>query len=67
MLTPTRPALAWIAAFLTVVVCQSVCLHSAAAAETFPGKKSEWHGFDRFDFEVDSRQCIVVTPKAARR
>lgn len=33
------------------------------AADDFAGQKSEWHGFDRFDFTVDSRQCWIVTPK----
>ncbi len=27
------------------------------------GTKSQWHGFDRYDFTVDSRNCIVVVPK----
>ena len=28
-----------------------------------PGKRSLWHGFERFDFEVDGKPVIVVSPK----
>lgn len=31
---------------------------------TFPGAKSDWHGFERFDFELDGVACRVVTPKS---
>ncbi len=34
-------------------------------AAPFPGNKSAWHGFDRYDFPVDGRKCIVVAPKKA--
>jgi pimeloyl-ACP methyl ester carboxylesterase len=29
----------------------------------FPGSKSTWEGFDRYDFEVDGHPAIVVVPK----
>lgn len=29
----------------------------------FPGKESAWNGFKKFDFEVDGKQVLVVTPK----
>ena len=29
----------------------------------FPGKKSVWNGFDRYDFTVDGQPVLVVTPK----
>jgi len=29
----------------------------------FPGKRTAWHGYDRYDFELDGRSAIVVTPK----
>ncbi|MCK4294422.1 MAG: prolyl oligopeptidase family serine peptidase [Planctomycetes bacterium] len=32
---------------------------------TFPGSKSDWNGYDRYDFEVDGRKCCVVAPKVA--
>jgi len=31
----------------------------------FPGKKSQWEGFDRYDFEFDGKPAIVVVPKQA--
>lgn len=33
--------------------------------QLFPGKKSEWEGFDRYDFTCYGRDAIVVTPKKA--
>ncbi|MCH5374476.1 MAG: prolyl oligopeptidase family serine peptidase [Planctomycetes bacterium] len=29
----------------------------------FPGKQSDWHGFQRFDFEVDGKPVQVVAPE----
>ena len=39
----------------------------AAAASTadFPGKKSEWNGYDRYDFTVAGKSVLVVAPKEA--
>ena len=31
----------------------------------FPGAKSQWEGFDRYDFEVGGKAAIVVVPKVA--
>lgn len=31
----------------------------------FPGKRSLWFGFERFDFEVDGKPVLVVAPKQA--
>ena len=59
----TRTERLWTIVFLTSLVCHSVFQVSADAAESFPGTKSNWNGFVRFDFEVDSRACIVVMPK----
>lgn len=36
----------------------------AAGGTEFTGTKSDWQGFDRYDFSVDGRRCWVVTPKA---
>lgn len=33
--------------------------------QAFPGKKSDWNGFDRFDFICNGRQAIVVAPRKA--
>ena len=37
----------------------------AATAAEFTGKQSNWHGYERFDFMVEGRKCIVVMPKRA--
>jgi lysophospholipase L1-like esterase/pimeloyl-ACP methyl ester carboxylesterase len=33
------------------------------AGAPFPGTKSVWYGFDRYDFTVDGKPVLVVTPK----
>ncbi len=38
---------------------------TAAEPAPFPGKKSSWNGFDRYDFNVDGKNVLVVTPKQA--
>ena len=35
----------------------------AAADAPFPGKKSQWNGFDRYDFTSATRPATVVVPK----
>jgi pimeloyl-ACP methyl ester carboxylesterase len=40
----------------------------ARPAETpvaFPGKKTVWNSYDRYDFVYDGRKCIAVIPKEA--
>lgn len=34
-------------------------------AAPFPGKQSQWEGFDRYDFEFNGKPAIVVVPKKA--
>ena len=34
-------------------------------AQPFPGKKSQWEGFDRYDFLCNMRQATVVVPRQA--
>lgn len=36
---------------------------TASSTPQFPGKRSDWNGYDRFDFEVDGRPVLVVAPK----
>lgn len=36
-----------------------------AEPPAFPGKHSDWNGYDRADFEVDGKKVIVVAPKKA--
>ncbi len=38
---------------------------AAEAAAPFPGKKSVWNGYDRYDFAVDGKNLLVVVPKQA--
>ncbi|MDB5346234.1 MAG: Alpha/beta hydrolase [Schlesneria sp.] len=40
---------------------------SAEEASPFPGTKSDYHGFVRYDFEVDGQHCMVVTPFVAAK
>lgn len=44
----------------------SLCLapQTAKGEAPFPGKKSPWNGYDRYDFTIDGRNCWVVTPKS---
>jgi len=39
-------------------------LGTPLVAQPFAGKTSTWNGFERHDFVVDGRNCIVVEPKA---
>ena len=50
---------------LTYVAALSLVLTAAASATDFPGTKSAYHGFDRYDFTVDGCKAIVVTPHEA--
>ena len=34
-----------------------------AGAQTYPGEKSLYHSFDRYDFTYNDRACIIVTPR----
>jgi len=36
----------------------------SAATGAFPGRKSVWQGFDRYDFQVNGNPAILVVPKA---
>lgn len=44
-------------------------LHASGAAAgdaaAFPGKKSEWNGYARYDFTVDGKPVLVVAPGTA--
>ncbi len=37
----------------------------ADEAAPFPGAKSQWHGFARYDFQVDGKPVLVVAPNKA--
>ncbi len=54
-----------------LLIAVAVLLHSTVlfanqdTAQPWPGKKSEWKGFARYDFQVDGRAAYVVEPKNA--
>lgn len=35
---------------------------STSAKPAFPGKRSQWQGFDRYDYQVDGQPVLVVAP-----
>lgn len=51
---------------LSTLLC-SLLLAAGLHAEDapFPGKKSQWQGFDKYEFEVGGKLATVVTPKKA--
>ena len=61
------PTLAHPFAACLVVLCVSALRPTVAEpADTptpFPGAKSQWNGYQRYDFETDGRKCLVVVPK----
>jgi pimeloyl-ACP methyl ester carboxylesterase len=54
------PTLAVLMAFLT-----GGSLMAAEVPQPFPGERTRWQGYDRYDFEVAGRGAIVVAPKVA--
>ena len=53
-----------LAACFVALAGQAFCqADEPSQPKTFPGEKTAWHGYDRYDFEVDGRGAIVVTPK----
>lgn len=36
---------------------------ASLSTATFPGKTSDWHGFTKHEFEIDSKLATVVAPK----
>lgn len=38
---------------------------SQRLAPPFPGTKSDWNGFDKYDFEVDGKPVLIVSPREA--
>lgn len=51
--------IATVTCVLVIIALRSV------AAEDWPGKVSQWHGYAKHDFECDGRAAYVVLPKAA--
>ncbi len=50
---------------LSVAMLLALFVSSADAQTTapFPGLRSDWNGFERYDFEVDGKPVLVVTPR----
>ncbi|MGK0188010.1 MAG: pimeloyl-ACP methyl ester carboxylesterase [Verrucomicrobiales bacterium] len=48
--------------FFTALLLWAVCT-TGAAADEYEGKKSDWHGFARYDFKLGDRSCHLVTPE----
>ena len=58
------------AALLIAMAMGCLVIPGLAQAETpreapFPGEKSAWRGFDRYDFVVDGKDVLVVVPTEA--
>jgi len=54
--------------FRPLLVCLAALAVPAFGQSTpppFPGPKTQWNGYDRYDFKVDDRPAIVVVPKTA--
>jgi len=70
-MTPSAVFRRLVAAVILAAACQLAGAAPPAeaapahAAAPFPGKTSEWNGYDRYDFSHDGRRCIVVAPKQA--
>lgn len=43
----------------------TMAVELASAGIPFPGTKSNWNGYERYDFVVDGRNSIVVVPQTA--
>lgn len=46
------------------LICSLFCIYTVSAAD-WKGRESVWKGNQRFDFQVDGRNCYVVIPKKA--
>ena len=52
----------------TILICMLITLFSffentLLSAQDYPGKKSSFHAYDRYDFTYNGRECIIVAPK----
>jgi pimeloyl-ACP methyl ester carboxylesterase len=64
---PPKIALS-IAACLIILSVSTASPPIAALADppsAFPGIETQWNGYQRHDFEIDGRKCLVVAPKTA--
>lgn len=49
--------------FILLIVSSCDVISQTLGNQTFPGSKSNWEGFHRYDFTYKEREAIVVTPK----
>jgi pimeloyl-ACP methyl ester carboxylesterase len=52
-------------AALLALILTSITAMAEDGPKPFPGTKSDYRGFVRYDFEVDGQKCLVVLPKSA--
>ncbi len=60
----SHPLVRWFAGMALLIA--SLAQFGGAAAlepEPFPGDRSEWNGYIRYDFQVDGKPVLVVAPK----
>ncbi len=50
---------------IALVLLVLIATHARAGdtKPAFPGKQSDWHGFKRYDFEVNGKPVLVVAPE----
>ncbi|HEY3322614.1 MAG TPA: alpha/beta hydrolase [Planctomycetota bacterium] len=48
-----------------VLVLQAACFAADAGTEPFPGKKTDWNGYAKYDFAIEGNTYLVVVPKEA--
>ena len=49
--------------FLCISAVRPALAEPAGISTPFPGQKSQWNGYQRYDFETDGRKCLVVVPQ----
>lgn len=53
----------YLESMITLLFLTAFCGNSFAEnSDSFPGKKSLWNGFDRYDFQVEEFSVLVVAP-----
>jgi pimeloyl-ACP methyl ester carboxylesterase len=49
----------------TTMICCATLFATSVSAADWQGKTSSWKGYQRFDFQLDDRDCFVVVPEQA--
>jgi len=50
-----------------MLLVSSAQVRAAAPGKTEPDRVSTWEGFERHDFKVDGRDCILILPRSAAK